>query len=106
MTFIVRPLPLRVYSRDSTRKKEVLAVQLMRMHPTFSRSVMVSVDVLALCRTSIHFVQPGVKVNGQYYRDTLPMQGLLPEIRESNSSLFTKTMCIVRCIGLMRQSCY
>ena len=59
------------------------------------------------CRSaeqSIHFVQPDVKVDGQYYRDTLPMQGLLPEISEVSSSFFTKTMC--RRIGLVRQSCY
>jgi len=36
----------------------------------------------ALGRTSIHFVEPGVKVNGQYCRNTLLLQGLLPEIRE------------------------
>jgi len=29
-----------------------------------------------------HFVEPGVKVNGQYYRDTLLLEGLLPEVRE------------------------
>ena len=44
--------------------------------------VMVSVGVSALGRTSIHFVEHGVKVNGQYYRDTLLLEGLLPEIRE------------------------
>ena len=43
---------------------------------------MVSVGISALGRTSIHFIEPGVKVNGQYYRDALLMQGLLPEIRE------------------------
>jgi len=30
---------------------------------TFSHSVTVSVGVLALCKTSTHFVEPGVKVN-------------------------------------------
>jgi len=56
---------------------------LLRTRPTFSRSVMVvSVGVTALGRTSVHFVEPGVKVNGQYYRDVLLMQGLLPDIRE------------------------
>ena len=39
---------------------------------------MVSVGVPALGRIAIHFVEPGVKVNGQYYRDI--MQGLLPGI--------------------------
>ena len=39
---------------------------------------MVSVGVFALGRTAIHFVEPGVKVNGQYYTDIL--QGLLSDI--------------------------
>ena len=43
---------------------------------------MVSVGVSSLGRTSIHFVEPGVKINGQYYRDVLLMKDLLPEIRE------------------------
>ena len=36
---------------------------------TFSRSLMVSVGVSALGTTSIHFIEPGVNVNGQYYRE-------------------------------------
>ena len=43
---------------------------------------MVSVGVSALGRTSIHSVEPSVKVNGQYYRDVLLMQELLPDIRQ------------------------
>ena len=43
---------------------------------------MVSVGVSALDRTSIHFVEPGVRVNGRYYRDVLLMQELLPDIRQ------------------------
>jgi len=43
---------------------------------------MVSVGVLALDRTSIHFVEPGVKANGRYYRDVLLMRELLPDIRQ------------------------
>jgi len=31
---------------------------------------------------SIHFVELEVKINGQYYRDVLLMEYLLPEIRE------------------------
>lgn len=72
----------RVYARDGTAKKQVPATRLLRTRPTFSRSVMVSVGVSALGRTSVHFVEPGVKVNGQYYRDVLLMEDLLPDIRE------------------------
>ena len=43
---------------------------------------MVSVGVSALGTTNIHFIEPGVKVNGQYYREDLLMQKLLPDIRQ------------------------
>ena len=36
----------------------------------------------ALGRTSIHFVEPGVKVNGQYYREVLLKCNLLPDIHQ------------------------
>ena len=43
---------------------------------------MVSVGVSTLGTTSIHFVEPGVKVDGRYYREVLLMQKLLPDIRQ------------------------
>ena len=43
---------------------------------------MVFVGVSALGTTSIHFIEPGVKVNDQYYREDLLMQKLLPDIRQ------------------------
>ena len=49
---------------------------------------MASVGVSALGRTSIHFVDPGVKVNGQYYREVLLTRDLLPDI-EQYSPYFT-----------------
>src|SRR5688572_10911834 len=59
-----------------------MADRLRRTRSTCSRSVMVSVGVSALGRTEIHFIQPGVKINGAYYRDCLPLGKLLPDIRE------------------------
>jgi len=43
---------------------------------------MVFVEVSALGTTSIHFVEPGVKVNGHYYREVLLILKLLPDIRQ------------------------
>ena len=43
---------------------------------------MVSIGVSALGRTNLHFVDPGVKVNGQYYRDILLTRDLLPDIKQ------------------------
>jgi len=58
------------------------ADRLLRTRPTYSKSVMVSVGVSALGRTNLHFLNPGVKVNGQYYRDILLMRDLLPDIKQ------------------------
>src|SRR3984893_10556478 len=71
----------RLYAVAGTRKKDIASARLLRTRPMFSKSIMVSVGVSALGRTAIHFVEPGVKVNGQYYRDVLLLQGLLPDIR-------------------------
>ena len=43
---------------------------------------MVSVGVLALGCTDLHFIDAGVKINGQYYREVLLMQKLLPDIKQ------------------------
>jgi len=43
---------------------------------------MVSVGVSALGTTSIHFIEPGVKVNGQSSGEDPVMQKLLPDIRQ------------------------
>ena len=72
----------RLYVAFGTRKRDIAADRLLRKRPTFSKSLMVSVGVSSLGRTSIHFVEPGIKINGQYYRDVLLMEDLLPEIRE------------------------
>lgn len=38
--------------------------------------------------TELMFVEPGVKINGAYYRDTLLHQHLLPAIREQSGEFF------------------
>ena len=43
---------------------------------------MVSVGVSALVRTDSHFIDAVVKINGQYYREVLLMQKLLPDINQ------------------------
>ena len=43
---------------------------------------MVSIGVSALGRSNIHFIEPGVKINGQYYRDVVLTQGFVSDIRE------------------------
>ena len=43
---------------------------------------MVSVGLSALGRTDLYFINAGVKINGQYYREVLLMQKLLPDIKQ------------------------
>ena len=47
----------------------------------FSHSVMVSVGISVLGVTGLHFVNPDVRINGKYYRETLLKGELLPDMR-------------------------
>ena len=78
----------RFYVRSGTRKKDVDENRLLRTRPTFSKSVMVSVGVSKLGCTAIHFVEPGVKVNGEHYRNNLLGQKLLPDMRRLSQDEF------------------
>jgi hypothetical protein len=78
----------RFYVRPGTLKKDVNVNRLLRTRPTFSKSVMVSVGVSTLGCTEIHFIEPGIKVNGAYYRDNLLAQKLLPDIRRISQGEF------------------
>src|ERR1700761_4622042 len=79
----------RIYAALGTKKKQVSSDRLLRTCSTFSKSVMVSVAVSVLGHTELLFVEPGVKVNGQYYRDVLLKQQMLPAIREMSGDVFT-----------------
>ena len=39
--------------------------------------------------TQLHFVEPGVKVNGEYYRNVVLKQMLLPDIRHVAGDCFS-----------------
>lgn len=70
----------RIYS-TARHKKDVNVSNIVREREHFSRSVMVSVGVSRMGKTSIIFVEEGAKVNSQYYCDRVLGQGLLPDIR-------------------------
>jgi hypothetical protein len=72
----------RLYVAVGTQNKDIAPDRLLRTCPTFSKSLIASVEVSSLWRTSIQFVEPRVNINGQYYRDVLLIEGLQPEIRE------------------------
>ena len=50
---------------------------------------MVSVAVSILGTTELMFIEPGVKINGAYYRDVLLGQHLLPASRSVAEDFFT-----------------
>ena len=75
----------RVYAPVGTKKRHIDLSRLLRM------SVMVSVAVSQVGMTELIFVDPAVKVNGQYYCDVLLSQQMLPAIKPvAERSLFTK----------------
>jgi len=47
----------------------------------YATAVMVSVTVSSLGATQLHFLEPGVKVNGDYYRNAVLLNMLLLDIR-------------------------
>ena len=74
-----------VYAPVDNRKRYVDPSGMLRM------SVMVSVAVSQVGITELIFVNPGVKVNGQYYCDILLSQQMLPAIKHvAERCLFTK----------------
>jgi len=50
---------------------------------------MVTVAVSTLGCSDIHFLEPGVKINGEYYRNTVLRKMLLPDIRRVSRDLYT-----------------
>ena len=78
----------RVYAAVSV-KRDVPPERLLKGRKHFSRSVMVSVAVSQMGKTSLVFVQPGVKVNSSYYCEKLLKEGLLPDIRNIAGDIFT-----------------
>ena len=57
-----------LYVPTAMKKRDVTAACLLRTRATFCQSLMVSVGVLKLGCTHLIFVDPGVKINGCYYR--------------------------------------
>src|SRR6218665_592662 len=78
----------RLYAFTTTLKRNIEAKRLLRIRPTFSRSRMVSVAVSKLGCTELFFVEPRVKVNGEYYRKVLLIENMLPAIWGMSSDFF------------------
>ena len=70
----------RVYSVES-KKRQVPERRLIRKREHFSRGIMVSVGVSRMGKTSVVFVEPGAKINSEYYCEHVLRRGFLPEIQ-------------------------
>ena len=79
----------RVYAPAGSLKRHLSAERLLRTRFTYTKSVMVSIGVSALGCTELIFIDPGVKINGAYYRDVLLSQHLLPAIKAISADCFT-----------------
>ena len=79
----------RLYAPVGIKKRQLSADRLLHTRSNFSKSVMVSVGVSALGCTELIFIEPGVKINGAYYRDELLTKHLLPAIKELSDDYFT-----------------
>ena len=61
------------------RKGEISTERMVVKRKTFPKNVMISVGVSKLGRTSVFFVELGVKINGHSYRNEL-LARMLPEM--------------------------
>ena len=66
---------------DDSNKSEVSDKRILAEESGFAPSVMVSVAISKLGKPSIHIVEPGTKVNREYYRNAL-LHKLIPEMDE------------------------
>jgi AraC-like DNA-binding protein len=70
----------RVYAQ-ARKKRDVSSTRLIRERQHFSRNVMVSVAISKMGKSRIVVIEPGAKVNSQYYCQHVLGDGLLPDIR-------------------------
>jgi len=86
-------------------KKEIPASCLVRECEHFSRSVMVSVAVSKVGKTSIMFVEPGAKVNSNCY--CTRVLGYLSQVWSvvNTGGLCSRTACHCRWLGTPSRTC-
>jgi len=64
----------------ASRKRDIAAGRLICQREHFSRSIIVSVGVSWMGKTSVVFVDLGTKINSAYYCEVVLGKGLLPDI--------------------------
>ena len=76
-----------IYALAATRKKQAALERLLQTRSTFSKSVMVSMDVSKLGPMDLMFIDAKVKINSAYYR-VLLTQKLMPDMPEICGKFF------------------
>jgi hypothetical protein len=71
----------RVYA-NVVKKSDISSERILFERAHFSKSVMVSVAVSKMGKSTVVFVAPGVKINSDYYCEQVLNNGLLPAIRD------------------------
>ena len=69
----------RTYAPSAYKKSTIENKRLFVEHSGFLMSLMVSIGVSKVGKSSIFFVEPGAKVNGAYYREKL-LASMIPEM--------------------------
>jgi len=77
-----------IYALAVTRKRQDAPQRLLQTHSTFSKSVMVSMDVSKLGPMDLIFIDARVKINGAFYCEVLLTQKLLPLMHEVCGKFF------------------
>ena len=70
----------RVYGPQDTKKNDIANERIVATRSHFPSSVMVSVGVSNLGKTSIFFIERNVKINSEYYVNNL-LKNMLPEMK-------------------------
>src|SRR6218665_2503497 len=78
----------RVYANVAV-ERDISSERLLKGRKLFSQSIMVSVAVSQLGKSSLVFVERGAKVSSSYSCDVVLHQGLLPDIRAHSGDNFT-----------------
>ena len=79
--FIINWIQIWTVRQPECWRDESWCFSLLSKRSHFSCSVMVLVGASVIGVTGLHFVNPGVKINGKYYRETLLKEELLQPSR-------------------------
>ena len=96
----------RVYAASNMRKGALPVKRLLTTRSIFSQSVMVLVGVSMMGCTDLIFVEPGIKINGQYYRDVyLLITSCLPSKASLETTSYS-SRTVLHLTGLVKPLLY